>query len=124
MDVKELTDRGVFINENERYIRARISLFEVMKCNFNDERLIESEYVLLSDISGKPYRWFDPFFGRAKGESVKAAIAYLSSDRFVLLIKKGDKTEALETASHMTHYISEDSEESTFLSAQIELFSR
>lgn len=109
----------------ERYTKIHISVFLVQRCNFNDERLIESKVISVSDIKDKPLLWLDPYLGKFDTGKVKIAITGISDDKFTLLERRG--TEAAERTSESIFksvIISDDYDSSLLIASHIELFTK
>ena len=123
MDINRITENGKAVICDTEYTYLNLHLFSVMKCNFNDERLIDFKSISLCNIKDQPFIWIDPFFGRGR-ENVKIALAYVSGDEFVILKKTEDEISILKAATSSTHYVTEKSDATSFLATHVELSKR
>lgn len=100
-----------------------ISVFIVEKCNFNDERLIETRWLCLEEIKDKPLLWQDVYLGKNPRSVLKIAVAYVSGTDVYLLEDDGIKVRAVKKNEY-THYYSDDYDERRIISAHIEAATR
>jgi len=109
----------------ERYTIIRISVFHVQRCNFNDERLIESRTINVADIKDKPLVWLDPYLGKFDTGKVMIAITGISDEKFALLERReAETTERLSESVFKSVIISDDYDSSLLIASHIELFTK
>lgn len=68
-------DKFKVVNSNVGIIH--FSVYLVFKCNFNDDRLIESLDIDVDTLKDKELTWFDLYLNRKKDNNVKIAPVYL-----------------------------------------------
>ncbi len=101
----------------ERFVH--ICLFEVQKCNFNDQYLICDKWLSFAELDGAPLAWFDPFFGRNGADTQEIAIAYADREVFWVQSKTADGIRAEEHEAYCDHICTAKSNGTTFLAAHI-----
>ena len=107
----------------DKYKSIHVSVFHVQRCNFNDERLIESRVIPVSEIKDKPLFWFDPYLGKFDTGKVSVAISDINDETITLLENRGGeiKKHTIEPIFG-TFIISDDFDKSCIIASHIQLF--
>ena len=107
----------------DKYKSIHVSVFHVQRCNFNDERLIESLVIPLSEIKDKPLFWFDPYLGKFDTGKVSVAISEIGDETITMLEKRdgGIKKHTIEPI-FQSFIISDDFDKSCIIAAHIQPF--
>ena len=77
------------VNSNVGIIR--LSVYLVYKCNFNDDRLIESLDINVDTLKDKELTWYDLYLNRKKDNNVKIAPVYLERNELYFLKNNNGK---------------------------------
>ncbi len=91
---KELLKIDKFTFEKSPYKFIKIGIWLVMKCNFNDDRLIENVCISIDELVDKPLVWLDLYNGRSKDAKKRIAFYRLDGDKLYAIIDDGEKREA------------------------------
>ena len=92
-DIKKLDRCAV---ENFKSEKINISVFLVYRGNFNDERLVESRSIPISEIADKPLVWLDAYLGVKADSRKRIALAYLKKQSIYLLEDSGGEITAVK----------------------------
>ena len=117
---KEASKIDKFRLGDSPYTYIKIGIFIVMKCNFNDERLIENVCIPVQELADKPIVYIDLFNGKSKDKIKKIAFTSLFGDKLTAIVKDGVQNQ-LCTIKSIGEYFTEDYNESTIISAHITL---
>ncbi len=117
---EEASKINKFRLEASPYAYIKIGIWIVMKCNFNDERLIENVCIPVQELVDNPIVYLDLFNVKCKNKLKKIAFTSLSSDKLTAIIDDGDKKQ-LCTINSVGQYFTEDYNETMLISAHVTL---
>ena len=110
-------DRFECVSPKRKYVNVHV--FVVMRCNFNDERLVEDLSFDFAENTGKPLAWFDPYLGRNPKSDIRIAFAYADGEALYFIEEKGGQRAVIRKDYLSTHYYTDDNDKSTILAAHI-----
>ncbi len=124
MKEKQLTERQLrnrknFQLKNSRYKFIKMSVYVVMKCNFNDEMLVDSLCVNVEDLIDKPLVWHDLYLSKCKSISKKIAFSSLKENMLTAIIIDGDSTKEYNFNSY--DFFVDDKDYKTLITCKISL---
>ena len=90
------------VNSNVGIIR--LSVYLVYKCNFNDDRLIESLYINVDTLKDKELTWYDLYLNRKKDNNVKIAPVYLERNELYFLENNNGKISVVKKNGFAKYY--------------------
>lgn len=116
---KRLKNRNKFQLKASRYQYIQMSVWVVMKCNFNDERLIESRYFNVKDLIDKSIIWHDLYLGKSKDIVKKIAFSSLKGNKLSVFLIDGDDKKGYKLNSY--DFFVDDNDEKTLITCKISL---
>ena len=90
------------VNSNVGIIR--LSVYLVYKCNFNDDRLIESLDINVDTLKDKELTWYDLYLNRKKDNNVKIAPVYLERNELYFLENNNGKISVVKKNGFAKYY--------------------
>lgn len=90
------------VNSNVDIIR--LSVYLVYKCNFNDDRLIESLDINVDTLKDKELTWYDLYLNRKKDNNVKIAPVYLERNELYFLENNNGKISVVKKNGFAKYY--------------------
>ena len=90
------------VNSNVGIIR--LSVYLVYKCNFNDDRLIESLDINVDTLKDKELTWFDLYLNRKKDNNIKIAPVYLERNELYFLENNNGKISVVKKNDFAKYY--------------------
>lgn len=118
MNQSEIEKLEVFTVNESRAKEIDISVFYVYRGNFNDERLIEWKSINISELEGKPLKWFDVYLGKKEDNKIKIAFVCLDNDVLYFWEDDGNKR-TLKKKESFTYIYSDDYDRSHLIAAHI-----
>ncbi len=124
MKGKQLTEKRLR-NKNKFQVKASrcqyilMSVWVVMKCNFNDEMLIESRYFNVNDLIDKPIVWHDLYLGKSKNVVKKIAFSSLKGNKLSVIICDCEDKKEYNLNSY--DFFVDDKDEKTLITCKISL---
>lgn len=118
MTKEELLARGNFEVKDPWCQKLNISVNLVYRGNFNDERLIATKKLELSELIGQPFVWFDPYLDMKKGSTLKIALAYLEEATLYILVDDGEDISLVEKECYL-HSFTDDYDSSYIIASSI-----
>ncbi len=122
MTNKEILNLKTFLVEETKNKTINLSVFNVQKCNFNDEWLIDSIDFKIDDIKDKPLFYTDLFLSKKKENKLKIAFAYLKGNDIYFIVDDGGKKEVVKKQG-FTQIFTAEKDDRTFFATHIKLFS-
>ena len=110
-------DRFESVSKKKR--RVSVSVFIVMRCNFNDQMMIEDLVFDFEENSGKPLQWIDPYLGRNPKNTARIAFAYADDSKLYFIEKDGDQRKLLSKEHTSTYYYTDDRDKTTIIATHI-----
>ena len=108
---------------SDRFATVKISVFSVMKCNFNDERLLDTLDIPISELSRGELLWLDPFLGKGEADAL-IAVSEVDCDGFTVLKKTDGEIGSFEVCPPSSFTLTLDDNEYSFLASHISLFTK
>ena len=105
---------------SDRFATVKISVFSVMKCNFNDERLLDTLEIPISELSLGELLWLDPFLGRGEADAL-IAVSEVGYDSFTVSEKRGDEIKSAQVCPPCSYTLTLDDNEYSFLASHVSL---
>lgn len=90
------------VNSNVSIIR--LSVYLVYKCNFNDDRLIQSLDINVDTLKDKELTWYDLYLNRKKDNNVKIAPVYLERNELYFLENYNGKISVVKKNGFAKYY--------------------
>lgn len=90
------------VNSNVGIIRLYVYL--VYKCNFNDDRLIESLDINVDTLKDKELTWYDLYLNRKKDNNIKIAPVYLERNELYFLENNNGKISVVKKNGFAKYY--------------------
>ena len=106
----------------DRFIH--VCVYEVQKCNFNDQYLICDKWLSFAELDGAPLVWFDAYLGKNGADTQEVAIAYSDREVFWVQCKTENGITAEEHEAYCDHICTVKSEGKTFLASHITIATR
>ena len=110
----ELNKRNMLIESMKNFDTFRVvnsnvgiihfSVYLVYKCNFNDDRLIESLYINVDTLKDKELTWYDLYLNRKKDNNVKIAPVYLERNELYFLENNNGKISVVKKNGFAKYY--------------------
>lgn len=100
---------------------VHVCVYEVQKCNFNDQFLICEKWLPLCDLDGAPLTFFDAFLGKNADGVQEVAVAYVDRESFWVHNKTQNGIEARECDTYCDHIYAAPSDATTFLASHISI---
>ena len=89
--MESLKENKTFICINSKIKSIHLSVYLVYRGNFNDERLIETRTLNISEIIDKEIEWLDLYLDKNSNNSSKIAFVHLNQNNLYYLINKDGK---------------------------------
>ena len=80
------------------------SVYLVYKCNFNDDRLIESIDINVDTLKDKELTWYDLYLNKKKDNNVKIAPVYLERNELYFLENNNGKISVVKKNGFAKYY--------------------
>ena len=90
------------VNSNVGIIR--LSAYLVYKCNFNDDRLIESLDINVDTLKDKALTWYDLYLNKKKDNNIKIAPVYLERNELYFLENNNGKISVVKKNGFAKYY--------------------
>ena len=116
---RRLKNRNKFQVKASRYHYILMSVWVVMKCNFNDEMLIESRCFNVEDLIDKPIVWNDLYLGKSKNVGKKIAFSSLKGNKLSVFLIDGDEKKEYNLNGY--DFFVDDKDEKTLITCKISL---
>ena len=95
-------DRFKVVNSNVGIIH--FSVYLVYKCNFNDDRLIESLDINVDSLKDKELTWYDLYLNKKKDNNIKIAAVYLERNELYFLENNNGKISVVKKNGFAKYY--------------------
>ncbi len=113
----EKRDKFTYNTSSCRFVK--MSVWIVMKCNFNDEMLVETLYINVEDLINKPLVWYDLYLGRNKFISKKIAFSSLKNNKLTAIVDDGEIKKEYNLDSY--DFFVDDNDEKSLITCKISM---
>ena len=96
-----------------------VCVFMVMRCNFNDERLIADLEFNCAEQDGKPIEWIDPYLGKNPKSLLRIAFAYADNEAVYFIEETNGQRNVIKKPLLTTRYYTDDFDKSCIIAVHI-----
>ena len=121
MDNESVLNLKTKVETTKQYVVEYFVTY-VFRANFNDEMYLEEKNIDIEELKDKPLVWFDPYLGRSKIGNTEFAIAKVTDEELVLLVR--EKGELSEWKGDWSYTFCEDFDESRLLACHVSRYTK
>lgn len=116
---KQFKNRDKFTCNTSPYHFIKMSVYFVMKCNFNDEMLVETLCIKVEDLLNKPLVWHDLYLGKNKTISKKIAFTSLKKNKLTAIVVDSEIKKEYNLDSY--DFFVDDNDEKSLITCKISM---
>ena len=116
---KQFAKRDKFVYKDSKCKFIKMSVYFVMKCNFNDEMLVETLCINVEDLINKPLVWHDLYLGKNKTISKKIAFTSLKKNKLTAIVVDGEIKKEYNLDSY--DFFVDDNDEKSLITCKISM---